>query len=73
MLSVKVQPHAGKSEIVPLYSGEYRIKVNAPPEKGKANKEVIKLIASYFECPPSCVKIIRGERSRNKVIVIEIP
>ena len=73
VLNVKVQPQAGKTEIVPGRSGEYRIKVNAPPERGKANREVIKLIASFFECPVSCVRIIRGEKSRSKVIMIEIP
>ena len=44
--------------------------IQAKPEKGKANEEVIKKIARHFKVAPSKVRICSGIRSRQKVIEI---
>jgi len=71
LLNIKVQPHSKKQKIMKLDSGVYKLWVQSPPEKGKANKEIITILAGYFGQPFSRVKIIRGHGSRNKVIRIE--
>ncbi|UCG79510.1 MAG: DUF167 domain-containing protein, partial [Nitrospirota bacterium] len=43
----------------------------APPVDGAANSQLIKLISKEFGVKKSAVKVIRGERSRNKVVKIE--
>lgn len=70
-LNVKVQPCSRKREIDKKGPTEYRIRVLSPPSKGKANKEVIEIIASHFDVPVSCVRIIKGHKSRNKIIELE--
>ncbi len=50
----------------------YKVRVHAAPDKGAANKEVIVSLADYFDVPPSMVKIVRGQTSRNKVIEIGV-
>lgn len=70
-LSVKVQPNAHKQEIQKINGGEYQIHVLSPPTEGKANKEVIQVIASHFHLPRSRVKIIRGRKSRKKIVMLE--
>lgn len=47
-----------------------KVYTTACPEKGKANKAVIKLIAQFLGKPASRVAIIRGDKSRDKVIQI---
>ncbi|MFC2169243.1 DUF167 domain-containing protein, partial [Acidobacteriota bacterium] len=47
-LTVKVQTHAREQSIEKTGSGEYRIRVTAPPSQGKANREVVGLISSFF-------------------------
>lgn len=71
-LTVSVQPRAKNPGIEKLDSGEYRVRVHAPPVKGEANKEVVKTLASHFSVPPSCVKIVRGMKSRKKAVLIEL-
>lgn len=71
-LNIKVQPRARQPGIEKVSSGEYKIRVSAPPSKGEANKEVIKTLASYFGLPPSCVKIVRGQKSRRKLVLLEV-
>ncbi|MDI6777683.1 MAG: DUF167 domain-containing protein [Patescibacteria group bacterium] len=68
---VKVTPRAGKNEVVKISDAEYKVKVTAPPEKGKANEQVIQLLADYFKVPKSLVNIAGGKSARTKIIDIE--
>lgn len=70
-LDVKVQPRARSQGIQQIGEGEYRVRVLSPPTEGKANKEVVVLLASHFRLPPSRVKIVKGLKSRQKVVVLE--
>jgi len=45
--------------------------VQARPEKGKANQELIKKIAKHFKVPLSWVRIVSGVASRNKIVEIK--
>ncbi|MCD6320129.1 MAG: YggU family protein [Candidatus Desulfofervidaceae bacterium] len=67
ILQVKVQPKAKKDEIVGLEGQALKIKVKAPPEKGKANQACIELLASFLGIPKTRIKLLRGETSRQKV------
>ncbi|MCJ7581473.1 MAG: DUF167 domain-containing protein [Candidatus Aminicenantes bacterium] len=71
VLNVKVQPKAKKVGVEKISEDTYKVRVHAAPDKGAANKEVISSLAEYFDVPLSTVKIIRGQTSRNKVILIE--
>ena len=70
---VKVTPRSGKNEVIKISEGEYKVKVTAPPEKGKANEAVIKVLADYFDVPKSLVNIIGGRTARTKMIDIGKP
>lgn len=70
-LYVTVQPRSRKSEVEKLNSGEYKVRVVAPPSKGEANREVIKILASHFGLPPSRLRIVRGQKSRRKVVLVD--
>ena len=68
-IQVKVKPNS-KTEEVSQEGDSFIVKVKEPPKEGKANQAVIKLLAEYFGVPQSQVRILRGFRSRNKVIEI---
>jgi len=67
---VRVIPRAGKNEVVKISDAEYKVKVTAPPEKGKANEAVVKLLADYFDVSKSSISIIGGKSTRVKLIEI---
>ena len=71
LLRVKVQTRAKEAGVERISADEYRIRVLAAPSKGEANKEVIKQIAVYFDIPASRITIVRGHKSRNKIIALE--
>jgi uncharacterized protein (TIGR00251 family) len=54
-----------------MEEGVLRARVSAPPVDGKANKALCRLIAKRVGVPPSRVSVVRGEKSRDKVIRVE--
>lgn len=48
-----------------------RASVTVVPEKGKANKALVKLLAKKLRLPKSAIRLIAGEQSRNKTVAID--
>ena len=71
ILSIRVIPKSSRNEIRGVSNGSLQIKITAPPEKGMANKECIKFLAKKFGVNFSSLSIIKGEKSREKRIMIE--
>jgi uncharacterized protein len=72
---VRASPGAAKDEIAGLWEGadeEHRlaVKVAAPPDKGKANAAIIKLLAKALGVPKSDLSVSTGETARLKTITI---
>lgn len=70
-LFVKVKPNAKISKIEKIDELHFSAFVKAPPIEGRANDELISLIADYFKVPKSRVKIISGLNARNKIVEID--
>ena len=47
------------------------LRVTAPPEAGKANSAVVSLLAEHLGIAKSQVRMVRGQASRDKVVLIE--
>ena len=69
-IEVKVQPRSSSNKIAGVEAGRLKVKVNAPPEKGKANQALQELLAKTLKLPKKSVEIVRGETARVKVVRI---
>jgi len=69
ILNVKVIPNATKNEIK-QEENCWKVRLTAPPEKGKANKLLIELLSLKFKVKKKQIKIVRGEKSRHKIVEI---
>jgi uncharacterized protein (TIGR00251 family) len=74
-IQVKVVPNASKNEIIGVILDEFErkilhIRIKAVPEKGKANKELIKFLSKEWKIPTSDIELARGETGRYKTIVV---
>jgi len=70
-LPVRVVPRSPKTEWAGfLESGDWKIKVAAPPERGKANEELIRFLAAEFGVPRNAIEIVAGASSQHKLIRI---
>ncbi len=71
-LKVKVVPRSGRSEIVgAMADGTLKVRIAAPPEKGKANAELRAFLARHFGVRREDVIIVSGETSPLKQVRIE--
>lgn len=75
-VALRVTPGAGRDQIVGIGTegagqGRLLIRVTAPPEGGKANKAVIRLLAKAWQVPKSAMEIVTGAKGRNKILRIE--
>jgi uncharacterized protein (TIGR00251 family) len=68
LLAVKLQPRASKNEIGAPLGDELKIKVTAPPVDAAANEALVKLLADELDCARGRVELIRGHKSRHKVV-----
>jgi uncharacterized protein len=70
-LRVRVTPRARREEIAGERDGVLLVRVTAPPEGGRANKAVCRLVAKALRVAPSRVTVARGATSRDKVLHVE--
>jgi uncharacterized protein (TIGR00251 family) len=69
-ISVKVRPNCRTSVLRREDDGAWVAELKAPPVDGKANAELVRLIARHFACPTSAVSVKTGAASRTKLIKI---
>ena len=70
LLPVKVVPRAAKNAIAGWENEELKVRLNAVPEKGAANEELIAFLAKSWKLPKSAFSIHSGETSRHKKLLI---
>lgn len=70
ILRLRVTPGSAASSIEGAYGSRLKLRIKAPAEKGKANKELIRFLASSLQLKRDQVTIVAGEGAREKVIRI---
>ena len=69
-LRVKVVPGARRDEVVGLLGDRLKVRTAAPPEDGKANKAVAKLLAGHFGVGMRDVQLLSGHSSGEKTFLL---
>ncbi len=73
LISVKVRVKSGRQEVIEIVKDkEYEVYVKSEAEQNKANLEVIRLVAKYFNIQDSKVRLRRGLTSRKKIVEVII-
>jgi uncharacterized protein (TIGR00251 family) len=70
-IQVKVKPNARTSRFELADDGSWRAQLKSPPVDGKANEELIALVARHFECRKAAVTIRSGASGRMKLVRID--
>jgi uncharacterized protein YggU (UPF0235/DUF167 family) len=69
-LKVKVKPNARSSSLEQTPDGTWLARLKSPPVDGKANEELIGLVASRFRCSRDCVTVKAGAAGRTKILAV---
>jgi uncharacterized protein (TIGR00251 family) len=67
-LRLRVSPGSGRTEIVGRYGDAWKVRVGAPPERGRANDAVLRLLSERLGLPVSDLALVSGSTSRDKVV-----
>jgi uncharacterized protein (TIGR00251 family) len=70
LVGIRAVPNAKKTGAVGIYNGMLKVKVSAPPEDGKANREIIEFMAGMLGIRKKDIEIVKGEKSREKTLLI---
>ena len=71
VLPVHVVPGAAKNEIVSVEGETLKVRVTAPPVKGKANEALVKLLAETLGLRKNQVEIVSGHTARRKMVKVK--
>lgn len=71
ILTVKVQARSKAPGVEALGPDEFRVRVGAAPEKGRANEEAAERLAAHLGVPPSLLSLVRGASSPRKRFRLE--
>ena len=70
-LRVHLTPRSARDEVLGLEGDVLRARVTAPPVEGRANEALLRLLAEALGVPKSSLRIVRGQRSREKLVSVE--
>ena len=68
IVRLKIVPNSSKNEII-LEDEFIKVKVTAQPIENKANKALVEFLSKQFKIPKSCIKILKGDTSKEKTIL----
>ena len=67
-MNIRVQAGARREKIIEFADGLLRVSVQAPPVEGAANRALVRFLARSFHTSPSRIRLVRGEKSKNKTV-----
>lgn len=69
-LQARVTPKASADRLGPVHDDRLKISVTSPPDKGKANEHVVRLLAKKLGLPKGALAVTAGETDRAKTLLI---
>ena len=73
VLSAYVQPRAAKTGFAGTFRQRLKLRISSPPIEGEANRECVELLAGTLGVSKAEIRLLRGERSREKTFLISRP
>lgn len=71
-MRIKVKPRSRVPSLTQAPDGTWLAQVKSPPVEGKANDELIALVAEHFRCRKAAVSIKSGASGRMKLVEVEL-
>jgi hypothetical protein len=70
-VELTVSPGAARSELAGRHGDGWRARVAAPPERGRANRALVALLADALGVPAARVAVVAGHASRRKLVEVD--
>jgi uncharacterized protein (TIGR00251 family) len=70
-LRLRVSPGAGRAGIVGRHGDAWKVRVTAPPEHGRANEAVLRVLADALSLPRRALSLVSGHTGRDKIVLLD--
>jgi uncharacterized protein (TIGR00251 family) len=70
-LKLRVSPGARRPGIAGRHGDAWKIRVAEPPEDGRANEAVLRLLAETLDVPRANVSLVSGHAARDKIVTLD--
>ena len=70
-LKLRVSPGARRPGIAGRHGDAWKVRVAEPPEDGRANEAVLRLLAETLDVPRGSVALVSGHSARDKIVTLE--
>jgi uncharacterized protein (TIGR00251 family) len=70
-ITVRVSPGARRTELAGRHGAGWKVRVAAPPERGRANEALVVHLAGLLGLPKAAVRVVAGATSRDKLVEID--
>ncbi len=71
IIDVRAAPRSGKAGVDGWFGDAIKVRIRSAPVDGKANKELIEVLADAFDLPKSAVTFKGGETSKTKRLLLK--
>jgi len=72
LISVRVTTNAKEAQVTKTGETSFEVRVDEKPVGGRANKRLLEILSKHFNVPRSRISIVRGVRSRDKIVEMMI-
>ncbi len=72
LIKVYVTPNAKQARVVKISEDYFEVWIDEKPVGGRANQRLLEILTEYFNIPKSRIAILRGSKTRNKTIQIDL-
>ena len=70
LIAIRAKPRAKRPGVLGVRAGALLVGVTAPPEKGKANRAILEVLARTLRVPKGALEIVQGETHREKTVLV---
>ena len=70
-LKLRVSPGARRPGFAGRHGDAWKVRVSEPPEDGRANEAVLRLLAETLDVPRTNVALVSGHASRDKIVTLD--
>lgn len=70
-LAIRLQPRTGANRVCGVRGGRLKVRIAAAPVENAANRRPCRFMAGIFGVPASSVRLLQGEKSRDKLLAVD--
>lgn len=72
LIEITVAPRSSRSVVIKNADGSFKVRLTSAPVDGKANYELIEMLAEYFDTAKSNIEIVKGLTTKRKLVRIQV-